>query len=81
MRKLMITAVLAALLGCSSEPEPESDTASDTSADQQPSRDHVLADQYKALDDAKKLQDEVNAQVEQRLKELDEQSKVKKDDG
>ncbi len=80
MRIAIAAAIFALLTACSAEPEPESDGGPEPTADQQPDRDHFLSDQYKALDDAKKLQDDMNAQVEKRLKDLDEQTKAKKDD-
>ena len=77
INKLAGIAFAAALASaCTSEPEAEKNEAQD-----QASRDHVLSDQFKAMDDARQLQDDLNAKVESRLKELDDQTKVKdKDD-
>jgi len=80
-RRLAIIAIIALITGCgdnSSPTEQVDENSAESSSTPQP---HVLQDQMDQIDKARALQEQLNTAAQDRLKQIDENTRRETDDG
>ncbi len=76
MSRINLAIVLLWIAACGSEPPPK---AAETEAESA-SQEHFLSEHQKAMDKARKLQEELDASARRRLEEVDQQTRDDRDD-